>query len=140
MTQQMPAWLARRLEATGDAGPDAVTRRVRGKACKTCGRFVLAGLDADRAASPAHVDATPLSRLGEALAQVAGLATYDLAWTGQRLELDGPRDASTISRFPAGARGTDVVAAHQCAATRWPSLPSVHAKPAAQGCLESPPF
>lgn len=140
MTRSMPTWLTRRLEATGDAGPDAVTRRVRGKACKTCGRFVLAGLDADRAAAPAHVDATPLSRLGEALAQVAGLATYDLTYVNGRLELDGPRDASTIRHFPAGTRDVDVVAAHQCVTTNFPALPSVHAQPAAQGCTDDPPF
>lgn len=140
MTRSMPTWLARHLETTGDAGPDAVTRRVRGKACKQCGRFTLAGLDADRAASPAHVDPTPLAPLGEALAQVADLPTYDLRYINGHLELDGPRDATTITRFPAGTRDTDVVAQHQCATTRWPSLPSAHTRPAAQGCLESPPF
>lgn len=126
----LPDWLRRHLEQTQDIGPDAITRRVRGRACRTCGRFVLTGLDSDPPmAGPARVDPTPLSPLGEALALIAGLPTYELLWTGFRLELEH-RSAQSIAGHPAGSRsGVDVVAEHQCGSVALPSLPSAHARP-----------
>lgn len=137
----LPDWLRRHLEATQDIGPEAVTRRVRGRTCKRCGQAILTGLDADAAAGNAYVDPLPLSPLGEALAQIAGLATYELLWTGVRLELEY-RDAWSIEGHPAGSRaGVDVVAEHQCGSANLPSLPSAHHRPTtAAGYSGPPPF
>lgn len=142
MTHPMPAWLQRHLEATGDAGPDAVTRRARIKVCKQCGQTILAGLDGDPPmAGNAYVDPTPLAPMGEALALLADRPTYELLWTGLRLELEH-RSAQSIEGHPAGTRsGVDVVAEHACGSAVLPSLPSAHARPTiAAGYAGDPPF
>ena len=85
--------------------------------CRTCRQPVLAGLDDLVCAWPAKVDITPLSALGEALARLAGLATYEVR-AGKPARIVR-RDAHRIAAMPAGAArsGTlarfDVVAAHE---------------------------
>jgi hypothetical protein len=110
----IPAWLQAHLTATGAFNGDGVSRRARAGLCRSCGRVVLRGLDADAAAMAVAVDPEPLNALGEFLALSVGRVTFDLTWR-LRYELD-PRDAWHIRTRPAAVRGKSaVVVQHSCA-------------------------
>lgn len=137
----LPPWLQRHLQNTGAWNTDGISRTARAHPCKHCHRLTLTGLDADRAAAPAHIDPTPLTPLGETLALAGNLHTYTLHWTGEHLEIDGPRDATNITHHPAGTDPrTDVVAQHTCTPTHLPSKPSTHTRPGAATTDGPPPF
>lgn len=120
----IPDWLAKYLEDTGKLGPDRIGRAAKLRRCKTCGRYILTGLDNDMCASVANADPTPVSPLGEALALIGGRRTYTLRQTTDRLELQ-IRDRWQIAGSPAGTRH-DVLPEHTCEAIDLPSAESVH--------------
>lgn len=74
--------------------------------CPTCHRPTLTGLDN---AAPAVVDPRPLTRRGELLATIAGMATYRIDAHGQPWRNDQWRIAADIP-LPGDIR----VAAHLC--------------------------
>lgn len=117
----IPTWLQHHLEARGLWDIDGVTRAARARRCRTCRKYVLAGLDSDRCALPVAVDPDPLSALGEAAALIAGRATYALRFWSGRLELDH-RNQYEIRA--GGDRRRDVLADHLC------GQPSIGAAPA----------
>ena len=109
-----PDWLAQHLVDTGHWDVHGVGRTARGRKCHKCKTFILAGLDADRCASSAYADPTPLSALGEAMALVAGRQTYALRRSANGFRLD-VRDRWQIASQPAGpGRRFDVIADHVC--------------------------
>jgi hypothetical protein len=109
----IPTWLQTHLEATGAWNTDGISRATRASYCRSCGRVVLRGLDADRAALTVTADPEPLNPLGEFLAVSSGRRTFDLSWRG-RYELDF-RDAWYIRARPARLHGKSaVVVEHSC--------------------------
>jgi hypothetical protein len=121
----VPHWLAQHLVDAGHWDVAGVGRNARGRRCRDCGDWVLAGLDADRCAEVVYVDPTPLTALGEAMAHIAGLSTYALRREGPGFRLDH-RSRWHIAGTPAGSPGQrhDVVSAHQCSAPE-PGAPLV---------------
>lgn len=91
----------------------AMARPARASMCPSCGAHRIHGLDADWAALPAKVDPRPLTALGEALAIVSGLRTYDLGRYGSGYQLDY-RDQGHVQSRPAGSGRSDVLAEHRC--------------------------
>jgi hypothetical protein len=93
--------------ATGWVSDDELTwivdgrlgRRARVQVCAVCHRVVIYGLDADRCALTATVDAHPITAAGEVEAIRAGRRTYELA----RMELH-PRDRWNIPGRPPSHR------------------------------------
>lgn len=77
----MPTWLYLKLAT------QAGLRGARSGVCLKCRRPVLRGLDHDKCAMTAEVDAYPISALGEAVALLRGATTFDLALTGGTYEL-----------------------------------------------------
>jgi hypothetical protein len=109
----IPTWLQTHLDAVGAWNADGISRAARAGYCRGCGRVVLRGLDADRAALPVAADPEPLNVLGEFLALSVGRKTFDLHWRG-RYELD-PREPWHIRARPAQLRGKSaVVVEHSC--------------------------
>lgn len=136
----IPRWLQTHLENTGRWDTDGIHRAVTTRLCKVCKTRVLTGLDDDACAAPATVDPTPLDTTGEALALLAGRATYDLTRRGDRYELDH-RSPLTIRTHPPGSRPSDVLTDHRCHAPSLPAAPSAHQpRPAPAGCTDDPPF
>ena len=111
----VPKWLAQHLVDAGHWDIFGISRNARGRPCRDCGVYVLAGLDADRCAGTAHIDPTPLSALGEAMALVAGRDTYLLRREGPGFRIDH-RHRWNIAALPAGSPGQrgDIVSAHAC--------------------------
>lgn len=111
----VPQWLAQRLIDAGHWDIFGISRNARGRRCRDCNEWVLAGLDADRCAGTAYVDPEPLSALGEMVALMGGRSTYLLRRDTSSFRLDY-RDRWAIQGNPAGShkqRG-DVVADHLC--------------------------
>lgn len=106
--------MAKRLISMGvmDAETGA-TRRARAGRCGKCQRHVMRGIDADVSGWVVEADPEPLSRLGEALALMAGRTTVELRWLGDRYEMDS-RNQSRIRGSPAGTNGVDVLVRHDC--------------------------
>lgn len=100
----------------GTKHPDGI----RATWCITCKAPILTGLDDVVCALDARTDVVPLSPLGEALARIGGLVTYELR-TGKPPRIVR-RTARMILARPAGATtrrahaAYDVVAAHRCQA------------------------
>lgn len=94
---------------------------VRATWCRSCRQPILTGLDGLACALPARVDPTPLTPLGELLAQLGGLDTYELR-AGRPTRLIR-RLAADIAARPADGPGRrrhdayDVLAAHRCGQT-----------------------
>lgn len=111
----VPQWLAQQLINAGHWDINGIGRNARGRRCRDCGGWVLAGLDGDRCAEAVNVDPTPLSALGEAMALVGGRGTYALRREGPGFRIDR-RHRWAIAGEPAGSPGQryDVVAAHAC--------------------------
>jgi hypothetical protein len=97
---------------------NGISRRAKDRTC-VCGAAILVGLDADRCAGEAHADVTPLTALGEALALIAGRATY-LRRGVFRVELD---HRSSWHIAGASADQVDVLAEHRCGAPPLPTKP-----------------
>lgn len=114
----VPQRLAQHLINAGHWDVNSVGRNARGRRCRDCGDWVLAGLDGDRCAEAVHVDPTPLSALGEAMALIAGKGTYALRREGPAFRIDH-RHRWAIAAKPAGTPGQryDVVASHACSDT-----------------------
>lgn len=112
----VPQWLAQNLIDAGHWDVNGLGRNARGRRCRDCGDWVIAGWDADRCAGTAHIDPTPLTALGEAMALIDGRSTYMLRrHEGRTLRLDH-RHRWAIASKPAGhpdQRG-DIVAEHRC--------------------------
>lgn len=135
----IPTWLQSILEAKGAWNADGVTRAARAGYCHSCGRVVLRGLDADRAALTAVCDPEPLNLLGEFLALSAGRPTYDLQWRS-RYELN-PREPVHIRTIPAGgSRQATVVAAHRCGQPIPAEGCTVDNEIVDGRCSDAPPF
>jgi hypothetical protein len=81
-------WLQQHLEDRGLWDADGTTRVARGRRCRTCREYTLAGLDANRCALPVAVDVDPLSPRGEVAAVLSGRTTYSLRLLADQLELD----------------------------------------------------
>ena len=108
------SWLLDHLIRAGHVTETGATRRARIRTCPSCHEPILIGLDADSCAIEAHVDPTPLTALGEALAVVEGRWTWALRREGTRYVLD-PRDHHDIAWAPAATVArTDVLRAHRC--------------------------
>lgn len=104
-------------------------RYVKPARCRHCKAWTLRGLDADLGAFPASVDLHPLDALGEALAQIAGTATYQLVRRGRGAALQR-RTRHSIACWPAGGPGPggqsfDVLSEHRCQPLNLPTIPSV---------------
>lgn len=82
--------------------------------CRQCRAPILIGLDQDQAAIQVTVTATPLTALGEALHQLAGIPTYTLTRHGRRGIKLTRRQADNITQQPAGSPRIDVLPAHRC--------------------------
>lgn len=129
-------WIIRYLISVGRMDPDRIGRRLTPRYCRTCGRFLLVGLDADRAALPIGLDPRPLTPTGEAVALICGAETY----TGRRFRAGLSADRRS-AREIAQRRDETVLAAHRCginypvALTRPPPEPDPVAGPD-----EPPPF
>lgn len=120
------AWevLEQLLIRRGHLSPEGVGRRSQPRRCRRCGRRTLVGLDSEWAAVRAEVDPTPITALGEMVAQLEGRRTYALVVDGGRYVLDY-RDAGRISHRPAGSKRLDVLVEHRCdSITRIPTAPS----------------
>lgn len=91
---------------------------IRAGWCWSCKQPILTGLDDLACAFAVRVDPTPLTALGEALARLAGLATYEVR-RGHPVRIVR-RGARQILARPAGSDALrvmgafDVVAAHEC--------------------------
>ncbi len=94
---------------------------VRASWCRDCRQPILTGLDDLACALPARVDPTPLTPLGELLAKLGDLDTYELR-AGRPTRLIR-RLAADITARPAEGAGRrrhdtyDVLAAHRCGQT-----------------------
>lgn len=117
------------LERAGHVDNRGIGRTVQAKFCRTCGRSTLTASDAPMAALTAVADPAPLDVYGELAAVMAGLATYDLRWTGARYELDF-RDYWHIQEMPPGGR-SDVLAQHLCGRVNVPGSTTRHSAMAA---------
>jgi hypothetical protein len=116
-------WLVEHIKTTTGAAPGARTARTR--RCPDCHAHTLVGLDNDWAAMSARVDPAPLGYQGEALARLAGRATYALRRRGNTFRL-ARRD-----RWQIGARRNwpspyDVVAEHACHISPLPEITSAY--------------
>lgn len=118
-----PRWLTEHLAKTGALHTDGISRTARVRRCQDCPAWTVVGLDADRAAGPAVADPTPLTRVGEALALLAGRTTYTLRRFGGRLELDH-RHRWAIAGDQVGGGDYDVVVEHRCTALALPATES----------------
>lgn len=105
----IPTWLAEHLQALGRSDGDGVRRAAKLTHCRKCSSPVIVGLDADRCALVAKCDVQPISPLGELQAIATGRATYNLAVTAARIEIDA-RHPWAIS----GQRKHPVIAEHAC--------------------------
>ena len=91
---------------------------IRATWCRTCRQPILTGLDNLAMALPARANPTPLTNLGELLAQLGDLDTYELR-AGRPTRLIR-RLAADITARPAEGPGRrrhdayDVLAAHRC--------------------------
>jgi len=136
----MEKWLLDSLIAKGVLTPAGIGRRAHVRRCRDCGRYTFVGLDDVVMAGVATVDVAPLDALGELLALLCGLTTYDLSWRGDRYEIDR-RESHHIRSAPPGSKaGNDVVNDHRCgvdiahhAASRL-RIPSAYVFP------DKPPF
>jgi hypothetical protein len=100
-----------------DDGP--ITRLARATRCPRCGSATYTGLDGETCASVAIVDRQALTALGEALAQLAGLYTYERYIECGRRVLDF-RCTEYIESRPAGSTPrNDVHPQHSCG-RQWP--------------------
>ena len=94
---------------------------IRATWCRVCRQPILTGMDDLACALPARVDPTPLTPLGELLAQLGDLDTYELR-AGRPTRLIR-RLAADITARPAEGAGRrrhdtyDVLAAHRCGQT-----------------------
>ena len=136
----LPEWVKRDLEARGLMDPNTgATRRARARTCDACRRPVMSGIDEDFGGQASYADPTPVSGIGEAMARIAGRATFELAHLGDRYELTrrtGPR----IRGRPAGTPRIDILVGHKCGdVTRFESAPE-RIKPAAVIQSDQPPF
>lgn len=117
-----------------------IGRRAQARGCNRCRGRIITGWDGDVCALIAEVDPTPLSTLGEALAQLQGRRTYTLASEGGRLVLND-RTPGRIGHRPAGTGHFDVMPEHRCGAAPLPELPSVLTDRSAALPLDAPaPF
>lgn len=103
-------WLQRYLEDRGLWNADGFARAARGRRCRICREYTLAGLDSDRCALPVAVDPEPLSARGEAAALLAGRTTYSLRFLSGRLELD----RRSHFEIRGEQRRLDILARHVC--------------------------
>lgn len=136
----IPTWLRQHLEATGLWNTDGVSRTARPTSCRKCGAIVMRGLDDRVAGLVATADPTPITPLGEALAQLDGRWTYRLSWRAGHYELDD-RDEWAIQARPAGT--VEVLAQHRCHSPPLPACPSVLTQPRRareSNDMSDPPF
>lgn len=106
LTPQLPTTLASARVWAARGGWRAASPRM----CR-CGALVLVGPDADRGAGIATVDLTPLDPTGEALAVLAGRATYAATRPGNSVILTR---RSKYQSLPALSIPCDIYPAHQC--------------------------
>lgn len=131
------------LVTQGHIAPNGTGRRAQARRCPHCRHNVIVGDDDERCALTATCDPQPLTPLGEALARVDGLATYNLAAIrgGYQLWYRGPEH---IEGKPAGTNPReDVLRQHRCGnppPVGPLTMPSVHipTRPTKSGA--TPPF
>lgn len=118
--KKLPDWVAEQIAVKTGLDKTHLSRACRPRRCARCQAGVYDGLDADVCALRAVVDRQPLSALGEALAALGGLHTYERHSEGGRFVLD-LRTADYIASRPAGiTQRNDVHAAHKCG-MQWPA-------------------
>jgi hypothetical protein len=136
----LPEWLLAKLQDEGKTTSDGIGRAARYRRCEECQRWVLRGLDDDRAALVAVCDPTELDALGELFALALNLRTYTLtrgaASKGMAWNLN-PRDQWQI----AAGTPAPLVAQHRCGValprTTKSLLPTIHHSSNAD---DRPPF
>lgn len=110
-------WLAAHLIRTGHLTESGLSRRARLRRCPDCAAITLAGLDADQGGFEAAADPIPLTGLGEMLALLDRLATYELWKAGAGYELERRNHHRITYRpaeHPTRALRVDVLRAHRC--------------------------
>jgi hypothetical protein len=111
----LPDWLAAALQDAGQLdAPGTGTRRARLGRCPACRAQVLRGLDGERAAGLAVVNAEEIDTSGEFLALMLGLRTYTLT---RGRSSTGAASWNLDPREPCGIRAgqrTALVAEHRC--------------------------
>lgn len=113
-TKASPTEIVKRLHADGTIDPaTGTTRRARPARCSRCKAWVVRGYGADWCSLAVDADPDPLDAIGEALALIAGRATFELRIVGGRPELRR-RDRWMIAGHPAGSDKTDILAGHDC--------------------------
>lgn len=94
--------------------PDGVTRNARLSRCRDCGRGVLRGLDADPCGGAVTADADEIDQVGELIAILRGVRTYQLTRTttssGRGVWQLDPREPAAIR----AGQMRPVVPAHRC--------------------------
>jgi hypothetical protein len=105
------------------AMPGNVGRTARPHNCASCGQYVLRGLDREYGGRDTECDPEPLSPLGEVMALMAGLTTYESNWSGGQHTISR-RDRYAIAAHIAG-NTIDVLIEHDCKRSRVIDLPRI---------------
>lgn len=115
----IPTWVAEQIAVKTGLDKTTLSRASRRTRCPRCQDATYEGLDAERCAVKVVVDRQPISALGEALALLAGMKTFERHSQAGRLVLDF-RSPDYIESRPAGTTSrNDVHAAHVCG-HQWP--------------------
>lgn len=129
----IPTWLQAHLDSLGLWNTDGISRRARGRHCRTCRAPILTGLDDDRCGLPVTADPAPIDEVGELIALAAGRRTFDLR---QRPTLRlNHRPTWRIGK----PRQHDVLAEHRCGEPHLPTTSS-RLTPPPPGWTDTPEF
>lgn len=127
---KLPPSLRDWLVQTGRLNDSGFHEKASAGYCRQCWAFVWRAL-AD-GSMPATVDGTPLTREAEAIALIAGRATYDMVWRGKNGYVLDVRNAEKIKAYPAHSTpGRDVMVDHICG-QELPAAPSLVKQPPKQ--------
>lgn len=103
------------------AVPGNAARTARPTNCEECGQYVLRGLTRDKGGIAVDCEPEPLSPLGEVMALLSGLITYESVWLWGTHTINW-RDRYAIASHSAGD-GIDVLIAHDCKRSRLQDFP-----------------
>lgn len=103
------------------AVPGNAGRTARPRNCESCGRYVLRGLDREYGGLNTDCDPEPLTPLGEVMALLAGMRTFESKWFAGQHTISY-RDRYAIASHIAGDE-IDVLIAHDCQRSELIALP-----------------
>lgn len=122
-----PHWLTQALIRTGDHDdPRRATRAARAHHCHQCGAPIVAGLDADAAATVATADLTPLNTQQELAALLTARRTYNVFNDGGNIVLELRTQFETRNGIP---QTRTVIPSHKCGHILAPYLTTNPASP-----------